>query len=175
MYGKQVAVQIASYLGMPYRTLPGRLVRYVIIKDPAGIYKDCYLISTDLSLSAAQVVIAYSHRWPLERTFQDTKQKLGMQDPQTQLPASVRRASPLALLVYSLVVLWYITDGHLEAASLRQYADPWAVAAPRPSFTTMLAALRRLGWARGFADPAHPDTLRSKFMLAYLARVAAAA
>jgi hypothetical protein len=176
IYGKQVPVKVASYTGMAYRTLPGRLVQYVIVKDPHGIYRDAYLMSTDLSLSAEQVVEAFSHRWPLERTFQDCKQKLGMQEPQTQLPRSVRRTAPFAMLVYSLVVLWYITTGHQQSRQLRSYRDPWyEKKLGRPSFIDMLATLRRLGWARGFPDLARPRTLRSKFMIAYLARVAAAA
>lgn len=176
IYGKQVPVKVASYTGMAYRTLPGRLVQYVIVKDPQGIYQDAYLMNTDLSLSAEQVVEAYSRRWPLERTFQECKQRLGMQDPQTQLPRSVRRTAPFSMLVYSLVVLWYITAGHQEARRLRVYRDPWYnPEAARPSFGEMLAALRRLGWARGFPDLARPRTLRSKLMMAYLARVAAAA
>jgi hypothetical protein len=176
IYGKRVPVKVASHTGMPYRTLPGRLVRYVIVHDPRRIYQNAYLMSTDLSLSAEHVVEAFSHRWPLERTFQDCKQKLGMQQPQTQSPRSVRRTAPFALLVYSLVVLWYITTGHTQSRQLRTYRDPWCHhKQARPSFTDMLAALRRLGWARGFPDLARPPTLRSKFMMAYLARVAAAA
>ena len=164
IYGKQVPVKVASYTGMAYRTLPGRLVRYVIVKDPQEIYKDAYLMSTDLSLSAEQVVEAYSRRWPLERTFQDCKQKLGMQQPQTQLPRSVRRTAPFAMLIYSLVVLWYITAGHQESRKLRTYRDPWYDNTQgRPSFSHMLATLRRQGWARGFPDLARPRTLRSKF------------
>lgn len=176
IYGKQVLVKAASYTGMAYRTLPGRLVRYVIVNDPHGTYQDAYLMCTDLSLPVDQVVQAYSHRWPLERTFQECKQKLGMQQPQTQLPRSVRRTAPFALLVYSLVVLWYITAGHQESRKLRAYKDPWYDNTQgRPSFCDMLATLRRLGWARGFPDLPRPRTLRSKFMMAYLATVAAAA
>ena len=175
MYGKDVPLQLASYLGMPYRTLPGRLVRYVIVKDPHGHYRTTYLMSTDPQMSPADIVTAYAHRWPLELTFQETKQKLGMQDPQTQLPRSVRRTAPFALFVYSLVVCWYLATGHLEAQAFPSYRDPWYDKTGRPSFTDMLATLRRLGWAQSLLDPALPNTPRSKILYEFLARVAATA
>jgi hypothetical protein len=175
MYGERVTVKVASFVGMSYRTLPGRLVRYVIVKDPKRIYRTQYLMSTDTELSPQQVVAAYARRWPLERTFQEAKHKLGMQDPQTQLPASVRRTAPMALLLYSLVVLWYVANGHDEVQRLRRHRDPWYDKHARPSFTDMLAALRRLGWRRGFLDPAQGDTRRSKMLEVYLDSVAAAA
>lgn len=175
MYGKNVPLQLASYTGMPYRTLPGRLVRYVIVKDPQGHYGTSYLMSTDTTMSPAEIVTAYSHRWPLELTFQETKQKLGMQDPQTQLPRSVRRTAPFALLVYSFVVCWYLATGHQEAQAWPSFRDPWYNKTGRPSFTDMLATLRRLGWAQSILDPALPDTPRSKNLYQFLTHVAAAA
>lgn len=175
MYGETVPLRVASFVGMAYRTLPGRLVRYVIVNDPRGVYQTQYLMSTDPDLADVPVVSAYSHRWPVELAFQEAKQKLGMQDPQTQLPASVRRTAPMALLTYSLVVFWYITGGQREARRLRVQRDPWYEKKGRPSFTDMLAALRRLGWRRGFLDPTRPRTKRSKMLEAYLDNVAAAA
>jgi hypothetical protein len=65
MYGETVKVRVASMDGMAYRSLPGRLLRYVGVVDPLGIYRTQYLLSTDLSLVAVQVVAAYARRWPL--------------------------------------------------------------------------------------------------------------
>ena len=175
IYGKNVTLRIASIVGMAYRTLPGRLGRYVIVQDPRGIYRTEFFMTTDVELTAEQVVQMYTHRWPLEQAFKDTKQKLGMQDPQTQLPTSVRRTVPLAMLVYSFVVFWYVTHGCYEARKLPSYRDPWYDKLGRPSFTDMLATLRRLGWRRGFLDPARRRTKRSKMLEAYLDTVAAAA
>lgn len=175
MYGKDVPVEVASFVGMAYRTLPGRLVRYVVVRDPRGIYRTEYLMTTDLELDEAAVVAAYARRWPLEQTFRDAKQKLGMQDPETQLPASVRRSAPMALLAYSLIVVWYVHDGHRETQQLPPRTDPWYDKTQRPSFADMLADLRRLGWRRGFLDPARPDTERSKIFADFLDHVAAAA
>jgi hypothetical protein len=175
MYGKTVPVLVGSYCGMPYRTLPGRLVRYVLVEDPTKRYRDTYLMTTDLELSEEEVVAAYSRRWSLELTFREVKQKLGMQDAKTQRPASVRRAAPFALFQYSLVVHWFVTEGHRESRRLRKHRDLIYDKTGRPSFTDMLAALRRLGWRRGFLDPASRPTKRSKMLEAYLDNVVAAA
>jgi hypothetical protein len=157
MYGKQVPVLLASFVGMAYRTLPGRLVRYVVVKDPEGIYKTDYLLCTEVSLPAAQVLTSYTHRWPLERSFQDCKQKLGIQDHQAQLPAAVRRNAPFGMLLYSLVVLWYLVHGHQLAAQHAIEPDPWYRKTARPSFAEMLGTLRRLSWAEAFSDPPSGD------------------
>jgi hypothetical protein len=175
IYGEQVTLRVATFDGMAYRSLPGRLCRYVIVRDPRGVYRTDYLLSTDMVLSAGEVIESYSRRWPLERTFQDAKQKLGIEHPQTQLPGSVRRSAPLGLLVYSLVVFWFLTDGHREAGGLRCRPDPWAAPQRRPSFANMLAALRRLGWARTFADLPRQLAARSKNLIEFIQTVVAAA
>jgi hypothetical protein len=175
MYGETVSVRVAVFDAMAYRSLPGRLLRYVIVEDPLGVYKTDYLISTDCSLTAAEIVAAYARRWPIERTIQDAKQKLGIEDPQTQLPGSVRRAAPFGFLLYSLVVLWYLTKGHQQALRLCAHRDAWQAEQTRPAFADMLAALRRCGWAKAFSDPAQLDAARSKVLVEYLVRVVAAA
>jgi hypothetical protein len=131
-------------------------------------------MGTDTRLSAAEIVAAFGRRWPLEQTFRDAKQKLVIEDPQTQLPTAVRRSVPFGLFLYSLVVLWYLTKGHLEASALRLHRDPWYDKTARPSFTEMLATLRRCGWAKAFADPAQLTAARSENLAAYLSRVVAA-
>jgi hypothetical protein len=176
IYGRIVTLHAASFLGMAYRSLPGRLLRYVIVKDPNGIYRTDYLISTDTSLDEAAVIEAYSRRWPLERAFQDCKQKLCVENTQTQLPTSVRRSVPFGMVIYTLVVLWYVTDGHAEAEALApRLADPWYARNTRPSFSEMLATLRRIGWAQRLLDPPSGDPPRPEVWADFLARVVAAA
>ncbi|MBW2257458.1 MAG: transposase, partial [Deltaproteobacteria bacterium] len=55
MYGREVTLHVASFLGMAYRSLPGRLLRYVIAKDPGGIYRTSYILCTDTTLDDAEV------------------------------------------------------------------------------------------------------------------------
>lgn len=161
---------------MAYRSLPGRLLRYVIVRDPAGIYRTDYLLCTDIKLSEATVLETYFHRWPIERAFQDCKQKLRIQSPQTQLPTSVRRSAPFGMRLYSMVVLWYVTDGHEEAARLApRLSDPWYLREARPSFAEMLATLRRMGWMERLVEPPSGAPPEQEVRAEYLARVVAAA
>lgn len=175
MYGRQVDLSVASYLGMAYRSLPGRLLRYIIVKDPAGIYTDDYYICTDVEIPLADVLKLYSQRWPIERAFQDCKQKLGIQDPEVQLPKSVRRSVPFGMMLYSLVMLWYLTSGRDGALGLPRYSDPWYIKEGRPSFNEILASFRRFGWSEPFLDPPSDGLPRQKIMADYMARVVAAA
>lgn len=175
IYGKEVPVRLGSYCGMAYRSLPDRLVRYVVTKDPDGVYKDDYLLSTDPDETPQEIVVCYSHRWPLERAIQDTKQKLGIQDPEVQRPESVRRIVPMLMMLYSLVVLWFVQLDHADAARLGRPLDAWYPTRGRPSFTEMLAVIRRASWAEPIVDPPLEHLPREEIMADYLARVVAAA
>ena len=108
--------------------------------------------------------------------FQDCKQKLCVENPQTQLPTAVRRSVPFGMLLYSLVVFWYVTVGHREAAQFApRLADPWYARDGRPSFSEMLAALRRIGWQERLLDPPSGVPPRQEVWADYQARVVAAA
>lgn len=175
LYGRTVRVLAATHCGMAYRSLPGRLVRYIIVKDPDDIYRTEYFFTTNPGHTVAEALRLYSFRWPIERAFQDSKQKLGIEDPQVQLPGSVRRCVPFGMLVYSLVVLWHLHDGHELAASLRLHRDPWYPKNDRPSFTDMLATLRRQSWAESLRSTPTTESRAHDRLAAYLARVAATA
>ena len=54
-----VSIITRGRAGLPYRSLPGRLVRYVIVKDPDGIYRTDYILCTDTELDAAEILAAY--------------------------------------------------------------------------------------------------------------------
>jgi hypothetical protein len=173
MYGKSVEVELASYLGMPYRSLPGRLVRYVIVRDPQRIYQPAYLFCTDPRVPDTEVVEEYARRWSLEVAFEASKQKLGIEHPRTQLPGAVRRSAPFGMLLYSLTVLWYLRDGCRLTASATLRPDPWYPKTARPSFADMLACLRRASWSQWFSDPSCNTAERQQILADYLDRVVA--
>jgi hypothetical protein len=175
LYGDHVEAYLLSYVGMAYRTLPGRLIRYLIVKDPQGIYKPDYFLCTDTALSNEVMVTSFSRRWPLEQAFEDCKQKLVIEDPQVQVPKSVRRVVPFGMIIYSLVVLWYVLDGHRQWAKYAPEPDPWYTTKRRPSFSDMIATLRRHSWAEPFLDPASGRVTKRKILADYMARVVSVA
>lgn len=54
---------------------------------------------------------------------------------------AVERTAPLAMPLYSLIVLWFAREGHRQWRPLEY---PWYTPKAAPSFADMLGALRRL-------------------------------
>ena len=71
----------------------------------------------------------------------DSKQHLGFEEPQGWTRRSVERTAPLAMLLYSLIVLWFAREGH---RSWRPLNCRWYTSKTQPSFADMLRTLRRL-------------------------------
>jgi hypothetical protein len=114
----------------------------VISRDPQGKEKDDFFVTTDLSLLPQQVVGGFAGRWSIEDTFRNTKQLIGVQQPQTFKRCGPERAAVMGLWLYSVVWLWYL-HRRRGTASLKL---PWYCAKARPSFADALAALRRMLW-----------------------------
>jgi hypothetical protein len=95
--------------------------------------------STCHDASAEEVIAWYAQRWSIEVTFHDSKQYLGFEQPQGWSRNSAERTAPLAMLLYSLIVLWFAKQGH----RLYKPLDcPWYTAKSEPSFADMLTTLR---------------------------------
>jgi hypothetical protein len=124
-------------------TVSRRPVLLVISRDPDGKEKDDFFFTTDVSMTAAEVLECYHDRWAIEDTFKNTKQLLGGQQPQTFKGKGPERAAGLSLWLYSVVWLWY-----LNQKSSRRYfmAQPWNPLKATPSFADALACLRRELW-----------------------------
>jgi hypothetical protein len=120
-----------------------RPVILVISRDPAGKEKDEFLVTTDLDLTAAQVVSQFAGRWSIEDTFKNTKQLLGGQQPQTFKRKGPERAAAMSFWLYSVVWLWYLRNRKLWKMLPRL---PWYRQKATPSFADALAALRRQLW-----------------------------
>jgi hypothetical protein len=114
------------------------------------------------SMSAKDMVETYCLRWSLEVTFQETKGHLGLEGPQNRTELAVQRTAPLALCLYSLVIVWYLKTGK-ELRTARPAVTPWYRSKTQPAFSGMLATLRRASWAeRLFASHGNASTLRKR-------------
>ncbi|CAN5783558.1 hypothetical protein BH23PLA1_BH23PLA1_00460 [soil metagenome] len=116
----------------------------VLVRDPAGQWRDEVLMATDPSVTAAFVISGYCRRWSIELTFFDSKQHLGLHDPRVWSERSVERAHPMAWFVGTLVILWYTVSGHEGPHVHRD--RPWYPDKVSPTFTDMLGALRLQMW-----------------------------
>ena len=89
--------------------------------------------------SAEQVIQYYAQRWSIEVSFHDSKQCLGFEEPQGWSRKAVLRTAPVAMLLYSLIVLWFAREGHRAYQPLD---CPWYTSKAEPSFADMLTTLR---------------------------------
>jgi hypothetical protein len=119
-------------------------VQIVLVRDPKGKWRDEALVSTDLSLSAKEMITGYCRRWSVEVAFCDAKQMLGFHDPQVWSEKSVERAAPMSWFVGSLIVLWYAVAGHAGGGAERE--RPWYKNKETPTMADMLAACRYQMW-----------------------------
>ena len=115
----------------------------VISRDPKGKEKDDFFFTTDVTMSAAEVIGCFADRWAIEDTFKNTKQFLGGQEPQTFKRQGPERAAALSLWLYSTVWLWYL----LQKSNRRTFiVQPWNPLKCMPSFADAIACLRRELW-----------------------------
>jgi hypothetical protein len=66
---------------------------------------------------------------------------LGLEDPANRLPLAVQRTAPMALLLYSVIVVWFHRRGH---AWVRFPDRPWYTKKAEPSLADLLRTLRRV-------------------------------
>ena len=115
----------------------------VISRDHLGKERDDFLFTTDLTMTAAEVLECYNDRWAIEDTFKNTKQFLGGQQPQTYKGQGPERAAALSLCLYSMVWLWYLRQKSRVRAF---WVQPWYRQKATPSFADALYCLRRELW-----------------------------
>jgi hypothetical protein len=123
-------------------------VTVTLIHDPqeekAGKWRDEVLVSTKVETRAAEMVAQYGKRWSIELAFHDSKQFLGLEDPEVRTPRSVERAHPMAWFCLSLVILWYALNR--EQIEKVRRDRPWYKKTVGDTFTEMLGAMRLRLW-----------------------------
>jgi hypothetical protein len=99
-----------------------RPMRLLLIKAPGYrlrqggklLYREpAFLITTDLTTPAAELIAAYLARWEVEVNFRDEKALLGVGQAQVRSPLSVERAPAFLVAAYSML-LW---------SSIREFGD----------------------------------------------------
>ena len=145
-------------------------LQVVLVRDPQGRWRNEALLCGDLTLSAEEVILAYTQRWSVEVAYCDSKQMLGLHDPMVWTEKSVQRAHPMAWFVGSLVVLWYAQTGQHELQAHRH--RPWYKDKVFPTFADMLACCRLHLWRNWlFDDPSEVEE-KLDWLLEYLATAA---
>jgi DDE superfamily endonuclease len=142
-YGRVDTVSIATLDCLWYGVFGPLPVRMVLVRDRPG-KPMLALITTDLVVTAADLVTRYAARWAIEVTFFDTRQILGVGQARNRTAQAVTRTWAFGMYVYTIVVLWYAVSGHRsQIVADRRIHAPWYLSKTDPSFADMLTALRR--------------------------------
>ncbi len=143
-FGLHTTLAVKVRQALYYKAGGQRLLTIVLTRDRQGKRPDQMFYCTRLDWDARQILSTYACRWAIECTFENGKQLLGLEDPANRLPKAVARTAPMALVQYSLVILW----GHEGGHRLVQFPDrPWYRRKCEPSFADLLSALRRVSYA----------------------------
>jgi hypothetical protein len=157
IYGRDTAEDLAEITCLWYGCLDTITVRVILARDTATTLA---LVTTDLTAPAAALVQRYAARWGIEQAFTDARNILGAGEARNRTRRAVQRTVPFAMLVHTLVIIWYTRHGHDPAdITARRAAQPWYPAKTGPAFEDMLTKLRRvLICARiSGGSPAHPE------------------
>jgi len=139
IYGRQQKMRLCDTEARVYN-VPDRPLRIVAVEALTGGRGREAFYSTCHSASPIEVLTWYSWRWSLEQTIRDSKQHLGFEEPQGWSRNAVERTAPMAMLLYSLIVLWFVEYGHRAYRALNR---PWYRSKAHASFADMLITLRR--------------------------------
>jgi hypothetical protein len=166
IYGRPVTILVKTLICQWYRVTGAPAVRIVITRDPKRRIEDRAYFCTNPNAAIEEVLTWYSRRWSLEVTFFNTKQYLGLEDPQNgwgrnrrrrrgkKRPGpqalrckgkkAVERTVPWVFYVYGFIYLWYFQHGKPEQdVLLARWFAPWYRKKKHPSFCDVLGALQR--------------------------------
>ena len=138
IYGRKDQSRVAECVARVYAA-PDRPLKVVAVEPLSGGREPQAFFSTCADDTVEHVLIRYAARWSLEVTFHDAKGQLGFEQPQGWSKLAVQRTAPVAMLLYSLIVLWFSREGH------RYYQPPlrpWYIGKTDASFADMAATLR---------------------------------
>jgi len=169
-------VEVVTGTGHWYKAGEGLVpVRWVYVHDLTGTHRDEYFYSTDVTMTAQEIIEAYTGRWNIETTFEDSRAYLGLESTRGWCARTVSRAAPCLLGLYSVVALLYWL---LPPEEQEQGAVAWEGKAT-VTFSDAITAVRRWLWTQWvFPRAGHGPTFAKlpeafhQFLLAALAPAA---
>ncbi len=170
VYGRDRVRHVTEVTCLWYGSWHTRAVRLILIRDEhttAGY--DLGLVTTDRAATPAALVMRYAARWAIEQAFADARNVLGAGEARNRVRLAVERTVPFALLVHTLIIIWYARHGH-DPSDIddRRASQPWYRSKTEPAFEDMLIKLRRTLIAARFSGtrPAQPTREQIRAVLA---------
>ena len=157
--GTTRAVELTSQTAVWYRSgKPPVLIRWVLIRDPQGVFAPQALLCTDPSADPTQILEWFVLRWQLEVTFREVRTHLGVETQRQWSDQAIARTTPILLGLFSWITLaaHALQKGHPMTQRRAAWYDK-----PSPTFVDAIALVRRHLWLapEGFSlSAANPDT-----------------
>jgi hypothetical protein len=140
--GKRCRLEFVSGTAIWYHAgSPPLPIRWVLVRDPAGVRKPQAFLCTNLDATPAAILGWYVHRWSIETTFQETREHLGVETQRQWSDRAIARTTPALLGLFSLITLW-ATEAKI-AAALHPRSAAW-YSKNQPTFSDALATVRRI-------------------------------
>lgn len=158
-FGLHATLEVKEQKALYYKAGKDRKLSIVLVRDVVGQRPLQMFYCTRLDWEAKAILSKYAARWAAEVTFENCKQLLGLADPANRKPLAVQRTAPCALVLYSLVVLWFDTVGYQW---LRVPERPWYRHKRSPSFADLLSTLRWRSWQEYLQGVLPESTLDEK-------------
>jgi hypothetical protein len=146
-------VEVVSGAGQWYKAGQGLVeVRWVFVHDLTGSHRDEYFMTTDVRMTAREVIETYVARWNEETTFEEMRSYVGLETTRGWKEKTVLRAAPCLFGLYSVVACLY---SQLPRRYTRERGVEWA-GKTDVTFSDAITAVRRWLWLEWvFAYPGY--------------------
>jgi hypothetical protein len=113
------------------------------VVDPTGKLDPVPLFSTDISLSAEQIIELFVERWSIEVTFEEVRAHLGVETQRQWSDEAIARTIPALMGIFSLVCL--MANALLEGRELEKGEAAW-YQKDSGTFSDVLTLVRKELW-----------------------------
>ena len=149
--GTTRTVELTSQTAVWYRSSkPPVLLRWVLVRDPQGVFDPQALLCTDPTADPTQILEWFVLRWQLEVTFQEVRTHLGVETQRQWSDLAIARTTPALLGLFS----WTTLAAHAlqKHHPITQRTAAW-YDKPSPTFVDAIALVRRHLWlaSEGFS------------------------
>jgi len=140
---------------------PGVPIRWLLIRDPQGVYEALALLCTDPDACPTDIAEWFVLRWRLEVTFEEARRHLGVESQRQWSDKAIARTTPLLLGLFSWITLtahsFHLSDCPVATSQAAWYAKP------RPTFSDALALVRQqlwIAWPTFQISSSEPDMVK---------------
>ncbi len=120
-------------------------IRWVLVRDPEGVFKPQALLSTDNKTTALEILRFFMRRWSMEVTFQETRAHLGLDGQRQWNERAIARTTPCLLGLFSLVTVM-AHELQRKSADVREILWTAWYRKEHPTFSDALAWVRHRLW-----------------------------